>query len=101
MQEILKTTQHNLAKLYNPYKVSQCLVMKMLTLLKQLGISKDLRYHLLIFFTKAIKFIESRKHAKACNLYKQIESLSKSSQRKRIYTHTLLILEAKMRCAKL
>ena len=46
MQEILKITQHNIAKLYNPYEVSQCLAMKMLTLFKQLGISKDLRYHL-------------------------------------------------------
>ena len=88
MQEILKTTQHNLAKLYNPYKVSQCLAMKMSTLFKQSGISKDLRYHLLIsYFIKAIKSIEPRKHAEVCNLYKQVISLLKTLGRKRIYTH--------------
>ena len=90
MKDILKITQHNITKLYNPYEASQCLKRKILTLAKQLETLKNLRHHPLYisYFIKITKFIELGRYDKACNLYKQIIfSLLKTLGRKRIYTH--------------
>ena len=90
MKNILKITQHNITKLYNPYEASQCLKRKILTLAKQLETLKDLRHHPLFIshFIKIIKFIESGRYDKACNSYKQIIfSLLKTLQTKKIDTY--------------